>query len=80
MTLPSVVEELAFEVLTIVALACCSALMIALSEVTNWGSTKLGLVGVDILVYGLVLLLVVLWAPKGIVGMLSRRGTKGRRQ
>ena len=56
------------------------ALMIALSEVTNWGSTKLGLVGVDILVYGLVLLLVVLWAPKGIVGILSRRGTKGRRQ
>jgi len=50
-------------------------LMITLSEVTNWGSTKLGLVGVDILVYGLVLLMVVLWAPKGIIGMLS-----GRRQ
>jgi len=48
-------------------------LMIALSEVTNWGATKLGLVGVDVLVYGLVLLLVVLWAPQGIVGMLSRR-------
>ena len=48
-------------------------LMIALSEITNWGSTRLGLVGVDILVYGLVLLLVVLWAPKGIIGMLSGR-------
>jgi branched-chain amino acid transport system permease protein len=49
------------------------ALMVALSEVTNWGSTKLGLVGVDILVYGLVLLVVVMWAPRGIVGMLGRR-------
>ena len=49
------------------------ALMIVLSEVTNFGSTKLGLVGVDILVYGLVLLLVVLWAPKGVVGMLASR-------
>jgi len=52
------------------------ALMIFLSEITNWGSTKLGLVGVDVLVYGLVLLMVVLWAPKGIVGMLSRRSTR----
>ena len=49
------------------------ALMIVLSEVTNWGSTKLNLVGVDVLVYGLVLLMVVLWAPKVLVGMLSRR-------
>jgi branched-chain amino acid transport system permease protein len=49
------------------------ALMTVLSEATNWGSTKVGLVGVDILVYGLVLLLVVLWAPAGIVGMLRRR-------
>jgi branched-chain amino acid transport system permease protein len=49
------------------------ALMIVLSEITNWGATKLGLVGVDILVYGLVLLLVVLWAPKGIVGVLRKR-------
>ena len=52
------------------------ALMIFLSEITNWGSTKLGLVGVDVLVYGLVLLIVVLWAPKGIVGMLSRRSPR----
>jgi branched-chain amino acid transport system permease protein len=47
------------------------ALMIVLSEVTNWGATRLGVVGVDILVYGLVLLIVVLWAPRGIVGMLA---------
>lgn len=48
-------------------------LMTLLSEITNWGATRFGLVGVDILVYGLVLLLVVLWAPGGIVGMLRRR-------
>jgi branched-chain amino acid transport system permease protein len=48
------------------------SLMIVLSEATNWGATRAGLVGVDILVYGLVLLLVVLWAPQGIVGVLSR--------
>ena len=50
------------------------ALMIVLSEITNWAAAKLNLVGVDILVYGLVLLLVVLWAPKGIVGVLKKRG------
>ncbi|HVC60659.1 MAG TPA: branched-chain amino acid ABC transporter permease [Acetobacteraceae bacterium] len=49
------------------------ALMTVLSETTNWGASSFGLVGVDILVYGLVLLLVVLWAPAGIVGMLRRR-------
>ena len=41
------------------------ALMIVLSEVTNWGATRFGFIGVDILVYGLVLLIVVLWAPQG---------------
>jgi branched-chain amino acid transport system permease protein len=49
------------------------ALMIVLSEATNWGATRLGVIGVDILVYGLILLIVVLWAPQGIVGMLSKR-------
>ncbi len=49
------------------------ALMTVLSEATNWGATRLGIIGVDILIYGLVLLIVVLWAPQGIVGMLSRR-------
>jgi branched-chain amino acid transport system permease protein len=44
------------------------AVMIFLSELTNWGSTKIGVSGGDILVYGLLLLVVVLRAPKGIVG------------
>jgi branched-chain amino acid transport system permease protein len=52
------------------------ALMIVLSEFTNWGATRLGVVGVDILVYGLVLLIVVLWAPRGIVGMLTGAGRR----
>jgi branched-chain amino acid transport system permease protein len=52
------------------------ALMIVLSEATNWGATRFGFIGVDILVYGLVLLIVVLWAPQGIVGVLW----KGRRR
>lgn len=47
------------------------AVMIFLSEVTNWGSTKMGLTGVDILVYGMMLLFVVLRAPKGIVGFFQ---------
>ena len=48
------------------------AVMIFLSELTNWGGSKLGIVGIDILVYGLMLLFVVLRAPKGIVGALFR--------
>jgi branched-chain amino acid transport system permease protein len=48
------------------------AVMIFLSEVTNWGGAKLGISGIDILVYGLMLLVVVLRAPKGIVGWLFR--------
>ena len=46
------------------------AVMIFLSEVTNWGGAKLGITGIDILVYGLMLLVVVLRAPRGIVGWL----------
>jgi branched-chain amino acid transport system permease protein len=46
-------------------------IMIFLSEVTNWGSTKIGVSGLDILVYGLMLLVVVLRAPKGVVGWLQ---------
>lgn len=55
------------------------AVMIFLSEVTNWGGAKLGISGIDILVYGLMLLVVVLRAPKGIVGWLFRspQGSKG---
>jgi branched-chain amino acid transport system permease protein len=48
------------------------AIMIFLSEITNFGSTKLGVEGLDILVYGLMLLVVVLRAPKGVVGLMSR--------
>jgi branched-chain amino acid transport system permease protein len=53
------------------------AVMIFLSEVTNWGSTKLGINGVDILVYGLMLLVVILRAPKGIVGLVFRNTIAG---
>jgi len=47
--------------------------MILLSEGTNLGSTKLGIAGVDILVYGLLLLAVVMYAPKGIMGLFNTR-------
>lgn len=64
------------------------AVMILLSESTNWGLevvsgfaakfgiNSLNITGGDILVYGLLLLVVVLKAPKGIVGLLPklRRG------
>ncbi len=53
------------------------AVMIFLSEVTNWGSTKLGIEGLDVLVYGLMLLAVVLRAPKGIVGLVFRNTVRG---
>jgi branched-chain amino acid transport system permease protein len=49
------------------------AVMILLSESTNFGSTKLGIAGVDILVYGLLLLAVVMYAPKGIMGLFGSR-------
>ena len=55
------------------------AIMIFLSEITNWGSTKLGVEGLDILVYGLMLLTVVLRAPKGVVGLLSKSMQRGAR-
>jgi branched-chain amino acid transport system permease protein len=48
------------------------AVMIFLSEITNWGSTKLGINGLDILVYGVMLLAVVLRAPRGIVGLVFK--------
>ena len=52
------------------------ALMVFLSEVTNWGATKLEINGLDILVYGLMLLFVVLRAPKGIVGFVMQNVQK----
>jgi branched-chain amino acid transport system permease protein len=54
------------------------AVMIFLSEVTNWGSTKLGIEGADILVYGLMLLVVILRAPNGIVGLVFKNASAGR--
>ena len=56
------------------------AVMIFLSEVTNWGSTKLGINGVDILVYGLMLLVVILRAPQGIVGLVFKNTIAGSRR
>jgi branched-chain amino acid transport system permease protein len=53
------------------------ALMIFLSEVTNWGSTKFGVEGADILVYGLMLLVVILRAPKGLIGLIARNAISG---
>ena len=54
------------------------ALMVLAAEVTNWGGAKLGLVGIDVLTYGVVLLVVVLWAPGGLVGLFTRRTRDGR--
>src|SRR4030095_10025623 len=53
------------------------AVMVFLSEVTNWGSTKIGVEGLDVLVYGLMLLVVILRAPNGIVGMVFKKGVAG---
>jgi branched-chain amino acid transport system permease protein len=56
------------------------AVMIFLSEITNWGSTKIGVEGLDILVYGLMLLVVILRAPSGIVGLVFKNAvSEGRR-
>jgi branched-chain amino acid transport system permease protein len=53
------------------------AVMIFLSEVTNWGSTKVGVEGADILVYGLMLLVVILRAPKGLIGLIVHNAVAG---
>jgi branched-chain amino acid transport system permease protein len=56
------------------------AVMIFLSEITNWGSTKIGVEGLDILVFGLMLLVVILRAPSGIVGLVFKNAvSEGRR-
>ena len=53
------------------------AIMIFTSELTNWGGTKAGIEGVDQLVYGVMLLVVVLRAPQGVVGLFGgRMGTR----
>ena len=48
------------------------AIMIFCSELTNWAGTKAGIEGADLLVYGLILLIVVLRAPQGVVGLFAR--------
>ena len=53
------------------------AVMVFLSEVTNWGSTKIGVDGLDILAYGLMLLVVILRAPNGIVGLVFKNAVAG---
>lgn len=53
------------------------AVMVFLSEVTNWGSTKIGIDGLDVLVYGLMLLIVILRAPTGIVGLVFKNAVAG---
>ena len=46
---------------------------ILLSESTNWAATAWDAHGADTLVYGVVLLVVVLYAPTGVVGLFTRR-------
>lgn len=48
------------------------ALMILAGEITNTISTELGLHGVDILAYGLLLMVVVLQAPEGLLHLFHR--------
>jgi branched-chain amino acid transport system permease protein len=55
------------------------AIMIFLSEVTNWGGSRVGVEGLDILIYGLMLLLVVLRAPQGVVGWFHALQSGGKR-
>jgi branched-chain amino acid transport system permease protein len=49
------------------------AIAILLSEATNWWATVSKLQGADTLVYGVVLLGVVLFAPAGVMGFLRRK-------
>jgi len=49
------------------------AIAILLSEATNWWATVSDMHGADTLVYGIVLLVVVLYAPGGVMGALRRR-------
>lgn len=49
------------------------AIAVLLSELTNWWATVADVHGADTLVYGIVLLVVVLFAPRGVMGSLRRR-------
>jgi branched-chain amino acid transport system permease protein len=48
------------------------AIMIFCSELTNWAGTQIRIDGLDLLAYGLLLLIVVLRAPQGVVGLFER--------
>jgi branched-chain amino acid transport system permease protein len=49
------------------------AIMVGANEATNWFSAVIGIDGLDVLCYGLLLLFIVMRAPEGIVGRLSAR-------
>lgn len=49
---------------------------IMLSELTNWWATVADVHGADTLVYGIVLLVVVLFAPLGVLGLFRSRSVK----
>lgn len=49
------------------------AIMILVSEVTNWLSARTAIHGLDILAYGAILLIVVMFVPGGLLGR-TRRG------
>ena len=53
------------------------AVMVLASELTNWAATKVGIEGIDVLAYGLILLVVVIGAPTGILGWLQGRSKRG---
>ncbi len=53
------------------------AFMIFVSELTNWLASGLSVHGLDVLAYGVLLLVVVLRAPHGVLGALARRPRTG---
>jgi branched-chain amino acid transport system permease protein len=52
------------------------AVMILVSELTNWAGTGIGQEGIDVLAYGVLLLVMVMRAPEGLVGKLLGLGPK----
>ena len=48
------------------------AIMILVSELTNWAGTAIGQEGIDVLAYGVMLLVIVMRAPAGVVGQWER--------
>jgi branched-chain amino acid transport system permease protein len=55
------------------------AVAILLSEVTNWLDSRFHIAGMGIFVYGFALLVVVQYAPRGILGIFSRLPSHGAR-